>query len=90
VIAAGAVVVIGARIGVSLNAIAVGATGPIAVVGAYKLTKKSGDTFVQGALVYWDATNQYITSTTTSNTLGGYAVAAAASADATITVKLNA
>lgn len=89
-IAGGTVVVIGARVGVVLKDIAAGATGSLQVKQVFVLDKKSGDTFVQGALAYWDATNKYITSTATSNTLAGYATVAAASADTSVWVALNA
>lgn len=84
------VVVMGARIGIALTDIAIGKSGEVQVTGVFGLAKKSGDTFVQGAVAYWDATNKYLTSTTTSNTLAGYAAAAGASADTTLSIKINA
>lgn len=85
----GAVIVMGARVGVALTDIANGATGSVAVRGVFALSKKSGDTFAQGAACYWDAANSYVTSTSSGNTLAGSAAAAAASADTTMDVALN-
>jgi predicted RecA/RadA family phage recombinase len=89
-IASGAVVVIGVRVGVALDAIANGAVGPLQVEGVFSLAKKSTDVIAQGAIVYWDDTNKEVTTTSTSNTLMGYAIAAAGSGITTAKVKLNA
>ena len=86
----GAVVVIGVRIGVCVADIAIGETGSIETSGVFELPKKASDTFAIGALCYWDDTNKYITSTTTNNTLSGFATEAAAGADTVVRVKINA
>lgn len=88
-VAAGDVVVIGVRIAVAATAIKSGATGSASVTGVFTLPKATG-ALAQGAAVYWDATAKKVTATATSNTLAGYAFAAAASGDATIPVKINA
>lgn len=88
-IVSGAVVVAGAWVGVALADIANTATGPVAVEGVYTLAKKSADTFVQGAVVYWDAVNGQITSTASGNTAAGHAFNAAGAGVTTIDVKLN-
>ena len=89
-IASGDVLVIGTKVGVALTAIANGSVGSIQVVGVFTLAKKSGDTVAQGAALYWDATNKYLTTTSTGNTLAGYAFNAAGSSATVADVKLNA
>lgn len=86
---AGDVVVFGTKIGVAGDDIAVGATGTLRMEGVFELPKATGAITV-GAAVYWDATNKKITTTSSSNTLAGFAVAAAASRDETALVKINA
>lgn len=88
-IEAGDVVVFGTKIGVAGCDIAPGAVGSIHVEGVFAFAKATG-AITAGAAVYWDATNAKITTTSTDNTPAGYAVAAAASADATVLVKINA
>lgn len=86
----GAVLVIGARIAVALADIAADATGSVQVTGVFELPKKAADTVAQGALVYWDATNQQITTTASGNTLAGFAAHAAAATTTAVDVKINA
>ena len=88
-IEAGDVVVFGTKIGVAGCDIAPGAAGSIHVEGVCAFEKATG-AITAGAAVYWDATNGKITTTSTNNTLAGFAVAAAASGDATVLVKINA
>ena len=86
---ANTIVLLGARLGVVGCDIAPGATGSLHVEGVYAIPKASG-AITAGALVYWDSTNSVVTTTSSSNTLCGYAIAAAASGDATALVKINA
>jgi predicted RecA/RadA family phage recombinase len=54
------------------------------VEGVFDVTKEgagSGQAWAVGDKVYWDDTNKRFTKTSTSNTLAGYAVAAALTAD---------
>lgn len=88
-LAANEIVVIGARIGVAGADIASGEKGAVYVEGVFKMPKASG-AITAGALVYWDATNKCITTTSTDNTLAGFATEAAASGDETVFVKINA
>lgn len=89
-IASGQVVLMTARIGVALAAIANGATGPVQVSGVFNIAKLSTDVVAQGALLYWDNSNSRLTTTASGNTLAGYAVAAAGNGVATVNIKLNA
>lgn len=88
-IASGGVVVIGTKIGVACNAIANGATGICATEGVFTLPKLSTDVIAQGALVYWDASPGEITTTSSGNTVAGYATAAAGNGVTTINVCIN-
>lgn len=54
-ITAGSVVVVGNQIGVAVNDIANGASGPLAMEGVFKLPKVSGAVIAQGEDVAWDA-----------------------------------
>lgn len=87
---AGAVVVIGNRVGVLLTDLANGETGAAQVTGVFELTKLTTDDVAQGNLLYWDATNKRLTKTATDNTLAGYAWKAAGTSATTVQIKLNA
>ena len=87
-VVAGAVVVMGSvGIGVVPVGLAANEKGSLVVDGVVRHAKAT-DAVTAYAKVYWDATNSVFTTTSTSNTLAGYAVAAAASGDATVDVKL--
>lgn len=87
-VAAGDVVVLGSvGVGVADGAIAANALGAVVVDGLIEFPKATGAINAY-AKVYWNATNKNVTTTSTDNTLAGYAVAAAASGDATVRVKL--
>lgn len=89
-IVSGQAVLIGKRLGVALAAIANGATGSVQVTGVFSIAKLSTDVVAAGDLLYWDAGNSRLTTTTTSNTLAGYAVEAAGNGVATVKIKINA
>lgn len=87
-VAAGAVVVLGTvGVGIAQTAIAANVKGSLVVEGVVEHAKATGAVTL-GAKVYYDATNNVLTTTASGNTLAGYAVAAAASGDANATVKL--
>ena len=93
-IASGGVVVLvsGATgfIGIAVDAIAATTgTGVLEVRRAHTLTKKSGDVFTAGQLVFWDATNSRLTTSSTGNTRAGRADGAYASAATSATILLN-
>lgn len=87
--ASGDVVVIGTMVAVCLVAIAANTTGSAVLCGVHTLPKKSTDTPGQLALVYWDATNGEITTTSSGNTLAGKAFKAADNGETTVQVLLN-
>lgn len=89
-VASGAVVVAGARIGVALADIALGAQGPASVTGVWVVAKLSTDNVAQGADLYWDAANSRMTTTAAGNVKAGYAFAAAGAGVTTVPIKINA
>jgi predicted RecA/RadA family phage recombinase len=95
-LASGQVVVTGSLVGVSLGAYEIGDTAQIALEGVFEVPKATG-AIGHGAAVYWAAAGDPIggtagtgaaTTTASGNTLMGYAFDAAASGDATATVRL--
>lgn len=88
-ISAGDIVLIGARLAVAACDIAAGAVGAVIVSGVFKVPK-AAEALTMGAAVYWDATNECVTATSTGNTACGFCTADAASDDATVPVKINA
>lgn len=89
-LAVGVGVLIGARLGVTLVAIANTKTGSVAMEGVWTLPKLSTDVMAQGALLYWDNTNKRLTTTSAGNTLAGYCMLAAGNGATTVRIKLNA
>ena len=89
VIEAGAVVVLGTKIGVAAADIAAGATGAVHVEGVFEMPAKSGESAIaQGAAVYWNGTA--VTAASSGATLAGYAAAAMTAGTEKILVKINA
>jgi len=95
-VAAGDVVEVGTLPLVARHDIPAGALGSLAMKGVFDVVKATGAITV-GALVYWDndgdpvggvADSGAATTTPTDNNVMGRAVAAAASADETVRVKL--
>lgn len=85
---AGKIVVLGTvGIGIAQTAIAANVKGSLTVDGVIEHAKASG-AVTAFAKVYYDATNDVLTTTSSGNTLAGYAVQAQASGDATATIKL--
>jgi predicted RecA/RadA family phage recombinase len=87
-VAAGDVVVLNDLVCVAPVAIAANKLGAVSVEGVWTLAKASG-AIGQGALVYWDATNSNITTTSSGNKRAGKAAKAAASGDTTVQVLIN-
>jgi predicted RecA/RadA family phage recombinase len=56
----------------------------------FNLPKLSTDVVAQGDLLYWDNTNKRLTTTVGTNTLAGYATAAASGTATTVNISLNA
>lgn len=80
---------VGSIFGVAAGDVLSGADGEFTVIGVFELPKTSAQAWTQGVKVYWDNTNKVVTTTATSNTLIGVAVAAAANPSDTGLVRLN-
>lgn len=76
----------GRRVGVVCRDVASGATGEVYVTGIFEFTKTTG-ALTNGALAWWDDTNNYVN--TSGDFIAGTIVAAAASGDTTVLVDLN-
>lgn len=89
-VAAGAIVLLGTRLGIAINDIADGALGTLAIEGNFSMPKATGEAWTLGASLYWDNTNKKLTTTSSGNTLNSIATKAAASGDTTGEAKINA
>ncbi len=54
------------------------------------MPKVTANVVAQGALLYWDDATKLLTTTVSTNTLAGYAAAAASGTDTTVNISLNA
>ncbi len=88
-VSSGDLVMVGKLFGVACTDAASGAAVEIKTSGVFTLPKTSAQAWTVGAAVYWDATNSEVTTTSTSNTLIGHAVAVAANPSATGVVRLS-
>lgn len=74
------------RVGIAGTSIPAGEVGTVHVSGVFEMDKVAAEGIALGTLVYFTGTA--ITATATDNTPAGYAITAAAAADATVYVKL--
>ena len=88
-VAAGDFVLMGTMIGVSLNTLSTGQTGPVKVNEVFTAPKLSTDVMAQGAQLYWDNTNKRFTTTASGNTACAKAYKAAGNGAATVEALLN-
>ncbi|MBX3356437.1 MAG: DUF2190 family protein [Phycisphaeraceae bacterium] len=92
-VAAGAVVVQGELVGIAKLDIKANTLGALAVAGVFDITKATGagTAITAGAFVHWDATNSIATTADGggANKRIGKAVAAAATTDAKVRVRLS-
>jgi predicted RecA/RadA family phage recombinase len=87
-IAAGQVVVMTDTVGVAVSSGVSGDTIAVSFEGVYILPANNTQAFTIGQKLYWDATNNVITTTPTSNTFAGYAFIAKLTAGVTAQVRL--
>lgn len=87
-ISSGSCLLIGSLFGVAAFSAAEAEEVELGTMGVFDLPKAAG-AITQGAKVYWDDTAKNVTTTATSNSLIGVAVAAAGSSAATARVRLN-
>jgi len=81
-------VLVGSLVGISADTYAAGQTAVIWLTGTHLMAKAVG-AITQGTKLYWDATNNVVTTTATNNTMVGYAWSAQASGDASVYVLLR-
>lgn len=85
----GAGLLIGKLFGVLTADVAIGEEVELALVGVFTLPKTEAQAWTFGAAVYWDATNGVVTTTASSNTKIGHALAEAANPSTTGVVRLS-
>jgi len=90
-IAAGVGILVGAKVGVVLDGIANGASGPAQMDGVFQVAKDNGvgSGGAQGALAYFDDAAGTFTADASGNDLAGYFAATCIDADTTCQVQLN-
>jgi len=90
-VAAGSLVIIGSLVCVAKLDIKAGELGALAVVGAFDITKATGEgtAIAAGTIVFWDADNKVITATAGANKYIGKVIADAGDDDATARVIIN-
>ena len=86
-VAAGQVVSLGTRVGVTAAPILAGEQGAVHVTGVFSMAKAEGAAIEQGAAVFYDSAMDTV-STTEGGIPAGYAAASAAATDTTVLVKL--
>ena len=89
-VAAGDVVVVGSIVGVSTRAITANILGALSIYGIFNFAKSagSGTAIAAGTKVYWDASNEVVTTTAGSNKCIGYTVEACTDDDTDVDVFL--
>lgn len=88
-LASGDVVVQGDLVGVTLRPIAAGELGSLAVDGVFDFTKNTGVAYTVGTILYWDDTNNVVTTTSAGNKQIGKVVRAAGTTDTLARVRLS-
>ena len=88
----GDVAVVGNRIGIvsGTESIAIGDDYTLQTIGIFTVAAKSADTWSDGDLLYRDDTNNYLTTTSTSNKSAGLADGAKAAGATTAVCDINA
>lgn len=75
-------------VGVALQDIAANTTGSICLRGVFWMPKATGISINQGAKVYWDSSNNNVTTNSTGTTFCGFCARAAGSSDTQVLVML--
>jgi predicted RecA/RadA family phage recombinase len=88
-VAAGDVVLQGDLIGVAKRPIAANELGALDVEGVFDFAKATNVAYTVGTILYWDDTNNLVTTTATGNKQIGKVVRAAATTDPTVRVRLS-
>ena len=88
-VAGGDVVVQGDLVGVVTRTLAIGELGSLIVEGVLDFAKLTNVAYTVGTILYWDDTNNVVTTTSAGNKSIGKVVRAAASADTTVRMRLS-
>lgn len=88
-VAPGDVIVQGDLVAVACRAIAANTLGALAVSGVFDFAKATNVAYTVGQILYWDNTNDIVTTTATGNKQIGKVVRAAATTDPTVRARLS-
>ena len=88
-VAAGDVIVQGDLVGVACRPLAANEPGALAVTGVFDFAKATNVAYTMGTILYWDDTNNIVTTTATGNKQLGKVVRAAATTDPTVRVRMT-
>ena len=88
-VSSGDVVNINALVGIAATDAPSGASVAVATRGVFTLPKDASHAVALGAPSYWDTSEAVATTTSTDNTLIGYATAAALAAATTVNVRIG-
>jgi predicted RecA/RadA family phage recombinase len=88
-VTSGAVVIVGALIGIASGDALSGADLDLVTRGVFTVPKVNAQAIGLGAVVYYDSTTKLATTTASGNTRLGIATAAAANPSASVNVKLG-
>jgi len=82
-VASGGGALVGSIFGIATNAAANAAPVELKRTGVFDVAKATGETWTQGAKVYWNNSTKVLTTTSAGNTLVGVAARAQGSGDTT-------
>ncbi len=82
-------IVQGDLVGVARLDIKSGVLGALAVTGVFDFAKATNVAYTVGTILYWDDTNNIVTTTATGNKQIGKAVRAAATTDPIVRVRMS-
>lgn len=88
-VAAGDVIVQGDLVGVAGRPLAANEPGALAVSGVFDFAKATNVAYTVGTILYWDDTNNIVTTTATGNKQLGKVTRAAATTDPTVRVRMT-
>lgn len=88
-VATGDVVVQGDLVGVVKRPLAANESGALDVEGTFDFAKATNVAYTVGTILYWDDTNNLVTTTSAGNKSIGKVIRAAATTDATVRVRLS-
>ncbi len=88
-VAVGDVIVQGDLVGIVDRGLAIGEQGSLVVKGVLDFAKLTNVAYTVGTILYWDDTNNVVTTTATGNKVIGKVVRAAATTDPTVRIRMS-